>query len=106
MASTLFSAARRALGRAGEAGPLRRAYGTGPPGGFFGEGVSKPQGYMYGETPPKPGEWRQAESWELPWNLTFYVFTPVVLGLGLSAKPDSSYVSWGKWEAKRRSEEA
>uniref|UniRef100_A0A061RH07 Uncharacterized protein n=1 Tax=Tetraselmis sp. GSL018 TaxID=582737 RepID=A0A061RH07_9CHLO len=41
--------------------------GGGPPGGFFGEGTkSGPNGYLFGETPPPPGQSRKWESWEAP----------------------------------------
>ena len=44
-----------------------RVRGEGPKGGFFGEGHHEPGGYLFGETPPPPGQSRKWESWEGPW---------------------------------------
>eukprot|EP00192_Tetraselmis_astigmatica_P025699 CAMPEP_0117684852 /NCGR_PEP_ID=MMETSP0804-20121206/21373_1 /TAXON_ID=1074897 /ORGANISM="Tetraselmis astigmatica, Strain CCMP880" /LENGTH=69 /DNA_ID=CAMNT_0005495977 /DNA_START=44 /DNA_END=253 /DNA_ORIENTATION=+ len=41
--------------------------GSGPPGGFFGQGVQEGRnGFLYGETPPAAGQPRKWESWEAP----------------------------------------
>ena len=57
---------RRLLSSGGRttSGPVR---GSGPPNGFFGEGVQEGRnGFLYGETPPPPGQARKWESWEAP----------------------------------------
>jgi hypothetical protein len=37
---------------------------------FFSSGKRDPEGYLFNETPPPPGEKRRLESWELPWSVT------------------------------------
>lgn len=39
--------------------------------GFFSEGTNEPTGYLFGETPPPPGQKRKWESWEAPWCVPF-----------------------------------
>ena len=41
--------------------------GEGPKGGFWGPGHNEPTGYIFGETPPPPGQSRKWESWEATW---------------------------------------
>lgn len=41
--------------------------GSGPPGGFFGEGRNNPGGNLFNESPLPPGQKRKWESWEAPW---------------------------------------
>ena len=45
-----------------------RARGGGPKGSFFDDGKQVGRnGYLFGESPPPPGQSRKMESWELPW---------------------------------------
>ena len=39
--------------------------------GFWSEGKNTPGGYLFGETPPPPGQRRKWESWEAPWCAAF-----------------------------------
>lgn len=41
--------------------------GGGGGGSFWSEGTKQPEGYLFNETPPPPGQKRQWESWEMPW---------------------------------------
>mmetsp|Transcript_6857 Transcript_6857/g.12578 ORF Transcript_6857/g.12578 Transcript_6857/m.12578 type:complete len:149 (+) Transcript_6857:277-723(+) len=83
-------------------GQRRCMGGGGPPGGFWSEGTkAKPDGLLFGETPPPPGMKRKWESWEAPWYATL-VASAVLLTVGLSAKPDNGIVSWAKEEAMQR----
>jgi hypothetical protein len=69
---------------------------------FFSEGKNEPGGLLFNESPPGPGSGgRQWESWEGPWYFTFGAAT-AILSIGLSAKPDTSLVSWAEREAKKR----
>ena len=75
-----FDSSRRGYGAGGTAGRTAAAaavpchaarYTEGPKGGFFSEGTQeKPDGILFGETPPPPGESRKWESWEAPWCAT------------------------------------
>mmetsp|Transcript_31328 Transcript_31328/g.74453 ORF Transcript_31328/g.74453 Transcript_31328/m.74453 type:complete len:108 (-) Transcript_31328:303-626(-) len=80
--------------------------GGGPQGGFFGEGTkSGPNGYLFGETPPPPGQSRKWESWEAPLYVTG-LLTFLILGIGLPSRPDSRLETWAYQEALRREAEA
>eukprot|EP00270_Netrium_digitus_P008477 TRINITY_DN2538_c0_g1_i1.p1 TRINITY_DN2538_c0_g1~~TRINITY_DN2538_c0_g1_i1.p1 ORF type:complete len:114 (+),score=5.83 TRINITY_DN2538_c0_g1_i1:76-417(+) len=74
------------------------------PGGWWGPGTHEPSGYLFGESPPPPGQTRQWEDWELPYYATM-VTTAVLLGLGLSAKPDTSITGWAREQALLRLEQ-
>merc|ERR1719473_1835138 len=60
-------AAGKQTGRRGVASSARRNGGAEKP--FWSEGTQEgPQpGYLFGESPPPPGQARKWESWELPW---------------------------------------
>ena len=47
------------------------------------------------------GESRVWEDWEAPYYLTMAA-TVVILGVGLTAKPDTSLEGWAREEAQRR----
>ena len=101
-------------------GRAQRCAGSGPPGGFFGEGTQTgSSGLLFGETPPPPGHSRKWESWELPWRASVRsamlagcsrapsryltgIATVVILGVGLNAKPDTSIIRWAREEAKKQ----
>ena len=62
----LAGALRAAAGRAGGAARGRRGMGSGPPNGFFGEGVQESvPGKLFGESTARGA--RQPESWETSW---------------------------------------
>lgn len=66
---------------------------------FFSEGKNEPGGLLFNESPQHGG--RRWESWEGPWYFTFGAAT-AILTIGLSAKPDTSLLSWAEAEALRR----
>lgn len=68
---------------------------------FFSEGKHEPGGLLFNESPPKAGESRAWESWEAPWYFTFGAAT-AILTIGLSAKPDTSLLTWAAKEARAR----
>ncbi|KAF6158637.1 hypothetical protein GIB67_040151 [Kingdonia uniflora] len=81
-------------------------------GGSHGDGPSrwtsqghqeKPNGYLFNRTPPPPGESRKWEDWELPYYLTGFL-TVVILGVGLTAKPDMTIETWAHEKALERLE--
>jgi hypothetical protein len=48
--------------------PAPRGSHSWPGGHFWADGTQTGRnGYLFGETPPPPGEARKWESWELPW---------------------------------------
>ena len=71
MSSALSRAASRVVkGVAGNVKGARGMAGGGYPGGYWSVGTQKPDhvnGILFGETPPKPGQSRIWEDWELPW---------------------------------------
>ena len=69
---------------------------------FFSEGKNEPGGLLFNESPQQGG--RQWESWEGPWYFAFGDAT-AILTIGLSAKPDTSLVSWAEREALKRREQ-
>jgi hypothetical protein len=69
---------------------------------FFSEGKNEPGGLLFNESPQQGG--RQWESWEGPWYFAFGAAT-AILTIGLSAKPDTSLVSWAEREALKRREQ-
>lgn len=99
-----MNAARRALSASlrGAQRTSMRSFGAGPPGGYFAEGVQTGRnGYLFGETPPAPGQRRIWEDWEAPWYTAMALATGI-LTFGLAAKPDTRMTSWAKEEAARR----
>lgn len=66
---------------------------------FFSEGKNEPGGLLFNESPQQGG--RQWESWEGPWYFAFGAAT-AILTIGLSAKPDTSLISWAEREALKR----
>ncbi|KAL3632438.1 hypothetical protein CASFOL_025422 [Castilleja foliolosa] len=62
-----------------------------------------PKGFAFSRTPPPPGESRKWEDWELPCYLTSFL-TIVILGVGLSAKPDLTIETWAHQKALERLE--
>ena len=77
-----------------------RLRSEGPPGGWWSPGTHEPTGHLFGETPGVKRVW---EDWEMPWYFTLVAAT-VMLGVGLSAKPDTSLVNWAHKEAAKRLE--
>lgn len=63
----------------------------------------RPKGFAFARTPPLPGESRKWEDWELPCYLTSFL-TIVILGVGLSAKPDLTIETWAHQKALERLE--
>ncbi|KAF5205286.1 ESSS subunit of NADH:ubiquinone oxidoreductase (Complex I) protein [Thalictrum thalictroides] len=63
----------------------------------------KPNGYLFNRTPPPPGQSRKWEDWELPCYVTSFL-TIVILGVGLSAKPDFTIETWAHQKALERLE--
>lgn len=99
-----MNAARRALSASlrGAQRASVRSYGAGPPGGYFAEGTQTGRnGFLFGETPPAPGQRRVWEDWEAPWYASLALAT-AILGFGLQAKPDTKMTSWAREEAARR----
>ncbi|KAL7138540.1 hypothetical protein ABFS83_10G170600 [Erythranthe nasuta] len=62
-----------------------------------------PKGLPFSRTPPPPGESRKWEDWELPCYITSFL-TIVILGVGLSAKPDLTIETWAHQKALERLE--
>ncbi|KAK9671528.1 hypothetical protein RND81_12G036600 [Saponaria officinalis] len=58
----------------------------------------RPNGYFLNRTPPSPGQPRKWEDWELPCYVTSFL-TIVILGVGLSAKPDLTLETWAHQKA-------
>ncbi|KAK9836355.1 hypothetical protein WJX81_008229 [Elliptochloris bilobata] len=79
---------------------LRPRAGDSHKGGFWSEGKHEPSGYLFGETPPPPGQKRRWESWEGPWYATWVIATAIIV-LGLNAKPDTSMITWAHKEAEK-----
>ncbi|XP_059646353.1 uncharacterized protein LOC132292523 [Cornus florida] len=63
----------------------------------------RPNGYLFNRTPPPPGQSRKWEDWELPCYITSFL-TIVILGVGLSAKPDLTIETWAHQKALERLE--
>lgn len=63
----------------------------------------RPKGFAFNRTPPPPGQSRKWEDWELPFYVTSFL-TIVILGVGLSAKPDLTIETWAHQKALERLE--
>ncbi|XP_059669562.1 uncharacterized protein LOC132314757 [Cornus florida] len=63
----------------------------------------RPNGYLFNRIPPPPGQTRKWEDWELPCYITSFL-TIVILGVGLSAKPDLTIETWAHQKALERLE--
>lgn len=74
--------------------------GSGPPGGFWGEGQNTPGGNLFNESPLPPGQARKWESWEAPWYFAFGA-AGVILAVGLGSKPNTSLEAWGREQAQQ-----
>ncbi|KAJ9695727.1 hypothetical protein PVL29_010951 [Vitis rotundifolia] len=61
----------------------------------------RPNGYLFNRTPLPPGQTRQWEDWELPCYVTSFL-TVIILGVGLSAKPDLTIETWAHQKALER----
>ncbi|XP_019053347.1 PREDICTED: uncharacterized protein LOC109114724 [Nelumbo nucifera] len=64
----------------------------------------RPNGYLFNQTPPPPGQSRKWEDWELPYYITGFL-TVVILGVGLNAKPDFTIETWAHKKALERLEQ-
>ena len=101
-AGSVRRALRSLVGVSRSASKRRRGGGDQYPGGWFSEGTQeKPDGLLFGETPPLPGQARKWESWELPWYFTLTTAT-LMLTVGLASKPDRTVNTWAKKEAMVR----
>lgn len=84
---------------------LPKRGGHGWPNGFWGEGTqSGRNGYLFGETPPPPGESRKWDSWELPTYLGLGT-AGIISVLICFGKPDTSIAAWAKPRALKELEE-
>ncbi|KAL8489671.1 hypothetical protein ACS0TY_025039 [Phlomoides rotata] len=63
----------------------------------------RPKGFAFSRTPPPQGVSRKWEDWELPCYITSFL-TIVILGVGLSAKPDLTIETWAHQKALERLE--
>ncbi|EYU20723.1 hypothetical protein ABFS82_11G006600 [Erythranthe guttata] len=63
----------------------------------------QPKGFAFSRPPPPIGESRNWEDWELPCYITSFL-TVVMLGVGLSAKPDLTIETWAHQKALERLE--
>ncbi|XP_047939927.1 uncharacterized protein LOC125187386 [Salvia hispanica] len=63
----------------------------------------RPKGFAFNRTPEPAGQSRKWEDWELPCYLTSFL-TVVILGVGLSAKPDLTIETWAHQKALERLE--
>ncbi|GFQ06857.1 hypothetical protein PHJA_002829700 [Phtheirospermum japonicum] len=61
------------------------------------------KGFAFSRTQSPPGESRKWEDWELPCYVTRFL-TVVILGVGLSAKPDLTIETWAQQKALERLE--
>ncbi|KNA10863.1 hypothetical protein SOVF_140370 [Spinacia oleracea] len=61
----------------------------------------RPNGYLFNRPPPPPGQSRKWEDWELPCYVTSFL-TIVILGVGLTAKPDLTLETWAHQKALER----
>lgn len=78
--------------------------GSGPPNGFFGEGVQESvPGKLFGESTARGA--RQPESWETSWYLGMGL-AAAFLYVGLQARPNTNIMDWAREEAQRRRESA
>jgi hypothetical protein len=64
----------------------------------------RPNGYVLNRTPLPPGQKRKWEDWELPYYITG-VLSVVILGVGLTAKPDTTIETWAHKKAVERMEQ-
>lgn len=71
---------------------------TGPP---WGTDVNEPGGRLFGEAILKPGERRKLFDWEVPFYLTS-VLSVVIVGVGLSSRPESKLHLEVQKEAEKR----
>lgn len=79
--------------------------GGGWPGGFWSEGTQTGRnGYLFGESPPPPGQNRKWETWELPWYLGWAASAGVCVTCCYGV-PDTSLKSWAKPHALKEIEE-
>ncbi|KAL8462733.1 hypothetical protein ACS0TY_033669 [Phlomoides rotata] len=63
----------------------------------------RPKGFVFSRTPPPQGVSPKWEDWELPCYITSFL-TFVILGVGLSAKPDLTIETWAHQKALERLE--
>jgi hypothetical protein len=71
-------------------------------GSWFAPGTQEgPNGVLFGETPPPPGQKRKWEDWEAPYYITG-VLTTLMLTVGLTAKPDTRIETWAHKQALER----
>jgi hypothetical protein len=76
--------------------------GHGGGGSWFAPGTQEgPNGVLFGETPPPPGQKRKWEDWEAPYYITG-VLTTLMLTVGLTAKPDTRIETWAHKQALER----
>lgn len=76
-----------------------------PGGSFWSEGTQTGRnGYLFGETPPPPGQARKWESWELPWYGTLGTAAILITFIAYG-KPDTSLKTWAKPYALKELEE-
>ena len=68
------------------------------------QGTKEREGLLFNETPPAPGQSRKWESWEPIWYTTMAACA-IILGVGLSVKPETSVHVKAREEMLRRQRE-